>query len=205
MFLTPRIHSLSGKGFLNHEMRHVSTRCNNAAAQDFCDNLGWFAGAVHAVVGKLIGRKTLGVKSAEAGFVAEKRTAGHGHAARKKNFDWRIQPQNGSAGSAQKIGAAWLRVSAAAEGENRAFFELRSAPERSAELVCFDLAEREFTEAFEYLGNGETCGSFDAVIEIDKAPGEVPREERANGGFAGTHETGQAQNRDAGLQPAQRR
>ncbi len=186
-------------------MRHVSTRCNNAAAQDFRDNLGWFAGAVHAVVGKLIGREALGVESAEAGFVAEKRTAGHGHAARKENFDGRIQPQDGSAGSAQKIGAARLRVSAAAEGENGAFFQLHGAAERSAELVRFDLAESEFAEAFEYLGNGETGGSFDAVIEIDKVPGEVLREERADGGFAGTHKSGQAQNRDAGLRPAQRR
>jgi len=186
-------------------MRRVSTRCNNAAAQDFRDNLGWFAGAVHAVVGKLIGREALGVESAEAGFVAEKRTAGHGHTARKENFDGRIQPQDGSAGSAQKIGAARLRVSAAAEGENGAFFQLHGAAERSAELVRFDLAESEFAEAFEYLGNGETGGSFDAVIEIDKVPGEVLREERANGGLAGTHKTGQAKNRHAGLRPAQRR
>ncbi len=186
-------------------MRHVSTRCNNAAAQDFRDNLGWFAGAVHPVVSKLIRRKTLRVESAEAGFVAEKRTAGHGHTARQENFDGRIQPQNGSSGSAQKIGAALLRVSAATEGENGAFFELRSATERSAELVRFDLAESEFAESFENLGNGEAGGSFNAVIEIDKMPGEVPREEGANGGFAGTHKTGQAQNRGAGLLPAQRR
>ena len=186
-------------------MRHVSTRCNNAAAQDFRDNLGWFAGAVHPVVSKLIRRKTLRVESAEAGFVAEKRTAGHGHAARQENFDGRIQPQNGSSGSAQKIGAALLRVSAATEGENGAFFELRSATERSAELVRFDLAESEFAESFENLGNGKAGGSFNAVIEIDKMPGEVPREEGANGGFARTHKTGQAQNRGAGLLPAQRR
>src|SRR5713101_4372536 len=141
----------------------------------------------------------------QPGFVAEKRTAGHGHAARKENFDGRVQPQDGSAGSAQKIGAARLRVSAAAEGENGAFFELHGAAERSAELVRFDLAESEFAEAFEYLGNGETGGSFDAVIEIDKVPGEVLREERANGGLAGTHETSQTKNRHAGLRPAQRR
>jgi len=186
-------------------MRRVSTRCNNAAAQDFRDNLGWFAGAVHAVVGKLIGREALGVESAEAGFVAEKRTAGHGHAARKENFDGRIQPQNGSSSGAQKIGAALLRVSAATEGENRTFFQLHGAAERGAELVRLDLAESEFAKAFEYLRNGEARGSLDEVIEIDKVPGELPREERANGGFAGTHKTGQAQNRGAGLLPAQRR
>ena len=44
-----------------------------------------------------------------------------------------------------------------------------------------------------------------ATIEVDKATGELPRQKRANGGLAGTHETGKAKNRDAGLRPAQRR
>jgi hypothetical protein len=33
----------------------------------------------------------------------------------------------------------------------------------------------------------------------------LPREKHANSGFAGTHKTGEAQNRDAELRPAQRR
>src|SRR5438552_16905898 len=108
-------------------MRSVSTGSNNPAPQNFRDNLGWLAGTVHAVVGKLIGRETQGVQRAKAGFVTEKRTPGHGHASRQHNFDGRIQPQNRNAGSTQKIGAAWLRVSAVAKGESRAFFQLRSA------------------------------------------------------------------------------
>jgi hypothetical protein len=186
-------------------MRHVSTGCNNATAQDFGDNLGGLASAVDAVIGKLIGRETLRVKSTKAGFVAEKRPAGHSHTARKENLDGRVQPQNGSTGSAQKIGAPRLRVSAAAERENGAFFQLPSATERSAKLIRLDLAKCEFAEAFKDLWNGEAGGSFDTVIKIDKMPGEVLSEERANGGFPGTHKTGQAQNRDAGLRPAQRR
>src|SRR6266403_5818328 len=164
--LTPRVHSLSGKGFLNHQMRGVSTGCNNAPAQNFRDNLGWFAGAVHAVVGKLIGRQTLSVERAKAGFVTEKRTAGHGHASRKQNFDGRVQPQDRNAGGAQKIGATGLRVGAAAKSENGAFFQLGGAAESSAELIRFDLAERQFTEAFENLRNREAGRRLDAVIEI---------------------------------------
>src|SRR5207249_2644763 len=105
----PRVHSLSGNGFLNHQMCSVSTRGNNAAAQNFRDNLGWFAGTVHAIVGKLVGRESQSVERTEAGFVTEKGAAG---------------------------------------------------------------------------------GSFDALIEIDKAPSELASEERANGGLAGTHKTG---------------
>jgi hypothetical protein len=186
-------------------MRGVSTGSNNAAAQNFRDDLGGLAGTVHAVIGKLIRRETLSVQRAEAGFVTEKRTAGHGHATRKQNFDGRIQPQNRDAGSAQKIRAAWLRVGAAAKGDNGAFFELRGAAESSAELIRFDLAEGRFAEAFEDLGNWEAGGCFDAVIEIDKAPSELASEKCANGGLAGTHKTGKAENRYAGLRPAQRR
>ena len=68
-------------------MRFVSRGCNNAAAEDFGDNLSWFGGAVHAVIGKLIGGKTLVIEGAETGFVAEERTAGHGHAAGEQNFE----------------------------------------------------------------------------------------------------------------------
>src|SRR5260370_33832346 len=56
----PRVHSLSRQRFLNYQMRGVSTGCNNAAAQNFRDDLCGFAGAVPAIIGKLIGRETLG-------------------------------------------------------------------------------------------------------------------------------------------------
>jgi len=49
------------------------------------------------------------------------------------------------------------------------------------------LPESRFTEPFEDLGNREAGRSLDAVIEINKAPGELAGQERADGGFAGTH------------------
>ena len=64
-------------------MPGVSTRRNNAATQNFRDNLCRFAGTVHVIIGKLIGGETLGMERAETGFVAEKRPAGHGHASRE--------------------------------------------------------------------------------------------------------------------------
>jgi hypothetical protein len=122
-------------------MGGVSARCNNAAAQNFRNNLGWLAGAIDAVISEPIGRQALGVESAEAGFIAKERPAGHSHASRKKHFDGRIQPQNRSASPAEKIRAARLCVGAAAEGENGAFLHLRSAAKGGAELIRLDLAE----------------------------------------------------------------
>src|SRR5258708_37674248 len=158
-------------------MRGVSTGCNNAAAQNFRHDLSRFSGAIHAVIRKLIRRETLGVKRAETGFVAEKRAARHGHASREQSLEGGIQPQNRNARSAQKIGAARLRVGAAAKGKNGAFFQLRGAAEGGAELIRLDLAESRFTEAFEDLRNGQTGGFFDAVIQIDKAPRKLARQE----------------------------
>src|SRR5438034_4055999 len=82
----PRVHSLLGKRFLNHKMRGVSTGCNNDPTQNFRNYLGWFLGAVHPIVGKVIGGKALGVKRAETGFIPEKRAAGHGLAAREEKL-----------------------------------------------------------------------------------------------------------------------
>src|SRR5260370_42660525 len=118
-----------------------------------------------------MGRGGLGGGGAEPGFAPENGWAGHGHARRKQNFNGGIQPQNRDGGSAQKIWAAWLCVGAAAECQNRAFSQLRGAAERGAKLIRFDLAESRFAEAFENFRNREASGSFDAVIEIDKAPG----------------------------------
>src|SRR5437667_2173346 len=61
----PRVHSLLGKRFLNHKMRGVSTGCNNDPTQNFRNYLGWFLGAVHPIVGKVIGgdRKSIRLNS----------------------------------------------------------------------------------------------------------------------------------------------
>ena len=183
-------------------MRFVSTGCNNAAAEDFGDDLGSFSGTVHAVVGKLVGREALGVERSKAGFIAEERATRHGHAARKQNFDRRIQPENGNASGAQEFGAAVLRIGAAAEREDGAFFVLGGAAEGGAKLIGFDLAKGGFAETFENLRNGEACGFLNAIIEVNKTPGELAREECAYGGLAGTHETGKTKNWRAGLRPA---
>jgi hypothetical protein len=79
---------------------------------------------------------------------------------------------------------------------------LGGAAQGSTKLIGFDLAESRLAEAFKDLWDFQASGFFDAFIKIDKAPGELAREERADGGFAGAHETGEAQDRDAGLRPA---
>jgi hypothetical protein len=65
-----------------------------------------------------------------------------------------------------------LRVGAAAKGENSALFQFGSAAKSGAQLICLDLAKSRFTETLENLRNRKTGGVFNAVIEIDKAPGE---------------------------------
>jgi len=167
----------------------------DAAAEDFGDDLRWFTGAVDAMVGELVGREALGVERAEAGFVAEERAARHGHAAGEQDVDGRIEPENGDPGVAKKIGAAGLRVGAAAESEDGAFLEFEGAAEGGAELLGFELAESGFAVAFEELRDGDAGGFFDTVVEIDEAPGELAREEGADRGFARAHETGEAKKR----------
>jgi hypothetical protein len=99
-----RIANYSGGGFLNFIVRITpvlilsgkgfSTRrwdsfpgSNNAAAENFSDDLGGFGGAVNAIVGELIGRQALGVERAKTGFIAKKWAAGHGHATCEEDFD----------------------------------------------------------------------------------------------------------------------
>src|SRR5260370_37027707 len=100
-------------------MRLVSTRCNNAAAQNFGDHLRGFAGAIHAVIGKLVRREPLRVKLAKAAFVAEERPPGHGHAAREQNFHGRIEPENGSPRGTKKFWREALRAGATRDAEER--------------------------------------------------------------------------------------
>ena len=176
-------------------MRLVSTRSNNAETQNLGDNLGRFSGAVNTIASKLVGGQALSVEGAEAGLVTEQRTPSHGHAAGKQNFDGGIQPKDRNASSAEKLGAAGLRVSSATERKNGSLFEFGSAAERGAELVGFELAEIGLPQAFENLRDGEAGRFLDAVVEIDKTPGKLARQERANGGLTGTHEAGEAKNR----------
>src|SRR5882724_680864 len=186
-------------------MRFVSAGSNNAAAENFRNDLGGFAGAVNAIVGELIGRQALGIECAKAGFIAEKRAPGHGHATREENVDGGDQPEDGSVRSAKEIRAAGLRVGSTAESEDGGFFVFGGTAHGGAELIGFDLAESRLAEALEDLRDFQASRFFNALIEIDKAPGELTREERADGGFAGAHEPGEAQDRDTGLRPARKR
>lgn len=180
-----------------NEMRFAGAVGNDVEAEDFGDDASGFAGAVDAVIGELIGRETLRVQGAEAGLVAEERAAGHGHAAGEKDFDRRVEPDDGDAGGAEKFGRALLRVGAAAERQDDRLFLLEDAAERGAELVGFDLAKGLFAEAFENLGDAQVRGGFDAIVEIDEAPSELTREQGADRGLAGAHEAGEAKQRYA--------
>ena len=174
----------------------VSSRSNNAEAEDLSDDLGGLARAVHAVVGELVRRQSLRVEGAEAGLVAEKRPTSHGHAAGKKHFDRGIEPKNRNASEAQELRATRLRIGSAAEGEDGSLLEFGAAADGGAKLFGFKLAEINLTQALENLRDGKSGGFFYAIVEIHKAPSKLAGQKRANGGLAGTHETGEAKNRD---------
>jgi hypothetical protein len=170
---------------------------NYSAAKDFGYNARGFCGAVDAMVGLLVGRKTLRVERAEAGLVAEKRPASHSHAAAEQNIEGGVKPDDGDSGSAKKFGRAGLRVGAAAEREHQGFPVFDGAAESGAELIGFDLTKRGLAEAFENFRDAKASGFFNPMIEIDKAPRELAGKQRADGGFAGTHEAGEAKDRQA--------
>ena len=186
-------------------MRCVSTRRNNPTAKDFSDDLGRFAGAIHVKIGQLVGRQPLSIERAKAGFIAEKWAASHGHAARKKNLNGRIEPENLGAGGAKEFGTARLSVRATAKREDRAFLQFGGAAESGAKLVGLELAKRRLAETFEDFRNGEARGFLDAVIEIHETPGELTGKKRTDRSLTGAHEAGEAQNRKAGQRPAQKR
>ena len=156
----------------------------DAKAQDVGDDKRRFAGAVHTVVGELVGRKPLRVEGAKAGFIAKKRPAGHGHTAREQNFNWRIKPDDGDALCPQKFGRTRLSVSAPAEREYSRFAQFERSTECCAKLRGFEQAERSFTVALEEFRDAQTGSVFDAVIEVDKSPGKLAGELRAYSGFS---------------------
>jgi hypothetical protein len=162
-----------------------------AEAQDVGDDERWFTGAVHAVVGQLVGGNALRMQGAKAEFVTEERAAGHGHAAREQSFDWGIEPDDRNALRAQKIWRASLRVGAAAECQYGRFAQFECPAECGAELRGFEQAERGFAVALEEFGNAQAGSVFDAVIEVYEAPGELASELRTYGRFSAAHESSQ--------------
>jgi hypothetical protein len=186
-------------------MFFVATHCNNASSEYFGDHLLGFARTVDAMVGEFIGRQALRVERTETRFIAKKRTPRHGHASSKKNVDGRIEPEHWDARSPKKIWTARLGIRTATESEDGAFFKFRTAAQHGAKLVGFNLTESRLAKPFEDLRDRQARGFFDAVIEIDKPPSELPGEQTTDGGFAGAHETSKAQNLNAGLGPSRRR
>ena len=169
----------------------------NAAAENFGDDDGGVAGTVDAKISELVRNNALGVQAAEAGFIAEERAARHGHAAGKKDFDAGVEPDDGDAGVAEKFRGAGLRVGATAEGEDRWFLLFNGAAEGGTEFIGFQLTEGGLAVAFEKLRDGDAGGGFYAFVEIHEAPAEMLSQARADGAFAGAHESGETHNWNA--------
>jgi hypothetical protein len=169
----------------------------DAATQDFGHNRSGVAGTINAKISELIGREALGVERAKAGFVAEEGTPGHGHAAGEKDLDGCIEPDDGDAGIAQEFGGPGLGVSAAAEGEDGGLEAFGSPAQGQAKLIGFQLAESGFAMALKKFRYGNAGNFLDSFVEINETPAELFGEAGANRAFAGTHETGEADNRCA--------
>jgi hypothetical protein len=182
--------------FFDEEMSVWVGAGEDAETQDVGDDERRFAGTIHAVVGELVGGSALRMQGAKAGFVAEQRPSGHGHATRKQSFDGRIEPDNGNALRAQKFRRTRLGVGAAAECKYGGFAQFERAAEGGAELRGFQQAEGCFAVTFEKLGDAQAGSVLDALIEINETPGELAGQLGAYGRLAGTHESGEGDDRD---------
>jgi hypothetical protein len=192
-YRTSRGRTLLGLRLFDDQVSFISAGGNDSAAQYFRDYARWIARTVHAVFSKLVGGQALLIKSAKAALVAKQRPASHGHATCKQDFDRCIQPDNRYARGAQKFGGADLRIRAAAKSEYDRFVKLENAPESDAQLVGLDLAKSRLAKALEYFRDAQSRSLLDAIVEIDKAPRQLTREQCADGGFARAHEAGEAE------------
>ena len=184
--------NVSGRRFLYYQMVLAVAAGEDAEAQNFRDHACGVGGAIDAMVRELIRGKALSVEGAETLFVAEERAAGHGHAAGEEQVGGRVEPEDGNAGGAEKFRAAGLRVGAAAESEDGAGFVFGGPAESGAQLVGFQLTKGGFAKPREKFWNGDMRRGFDALVEVNEAPSELAREERADGGFARAHKSGEA-------------
>ena len=80
----------------------------------------------------------------------------------------------------------------------------RAAAERQHDLLFvvqllyrlpFSPAELRFAMFAEYLRYRALAGVLNDLVQVDEPPAQVPGQNRADGGFAGAHETGQDQPR----------
>jgi hypothetical protein len=181
-----------GLRLFDHEMCLRAAARNDASSENLGDHASRIRGTIDPVIRQLVGRQTLGVECPKTRFVAEQGTSGHGHAPREQNFHGRIQPDHRHARGTEKFGCSGLRVSATAQREYDGFPVLENSAECESHLIGLNLAEFKFTVALKDLRDPQTGGRFDAVVKIDKTPGQLPGKQSANGGFAGAHKTGKA-------------
>jgi hypothetical protein len=165
---------------------------HQTAAKNFSDDSGGIARAIDTEIREFVGRQALGMKRAESGLVAKQRASSHGHAAREKHIDWRIEPNYRNACIAEEFRSAGLRVGTAPQGKYRRFFELGSAPECSTQLLRFELAERRFAVTLKKLRDRYAGGFLNAFVKVDEMPAELPGQARAYRAFARTHEASEA-------------
>jgi hypothetical protein len=184
----------SGLWFFDSQMRFGFSRLGSdqATAKNLGYDCGGIARAIDAKVRELVGSQTLGMKGTEAGFVAKKRPACHGHAAREKDVNGGIEPDDRYGGVTKEFGSPRLGVGAAAQSKNRRLLELSGAADRSPQLLGFELAKCGLAMTLEKLGNGYACGVFDALVKIDEVPAELTCQAGADRAFTCAHETGQA-------------
>ena len=98
------------------------------------------------------------MKRAKAGFIAEERPTGHGHAAGKKDVDGCVEPNYGDAGVTEKFGGSGLGIGAATEREDGRFLQFDGAAKSGAKLIGFELAEGLLAVTFEKLRDGDAGG-----------------------------------------------
>jgi hypothetical protein len=199
-----RIVPPSGLGFLNCQWRRklAARYTRNAAAKYFRYDGSRLTRTIYTIIRELIGREALCVKRAEAGFIAEKRAARHGHAAGKKDGDGSVQPDDRDTGIAEKFGSAWLRVGSATESDNRGFAKLHGTAQRSTQLFRFQLTKGGLAVAFKEFRDGDAASFLDALVQVHKAPSELPSQAGANGAFTRPHETGETNDCGARLSAA---
>ena len=165
---------------------------DQATAKNLGYHCGGIARAIDAKVRELVGRQALGMKGTEAGFVAKKRPARHCHAAREKDVNGSIEPNDRYGGVTKEFGGTGLGVGAAAESKNRRLLEFSGAADRSAQLLGFELAKCGFAVALEKFGDGYAGGVLDAPIKVNEVPAQLTGQAGADRAFTCAHETGQA-------------
>jgi len=184
----------SGARLFDKEMRIGIGLRKYAEPENIGDDDRRIATAVDAKIGQLIGRETLRVQRAKAGFVAKQRTSGHGHATREQSLDRRIEPDDRNVLRTQKFRRTMLRIGASTQRQHDRFTKFKRAPERAAQLRRFEHAKRRFAMTLEEFRDARARRRFDQVVEIHKPPGKLPRQQCADSGLARAHEAGQCHN-----------